>query len=223
MKRHDTEGHDTEGRPTTVADLVAAAARLASGPQRTILGITGAPGAGKSTLGERIVEALGPERAVLVPMDGFHLANAVLAARGVRDVKGAIQTFDDAGYAALLERIRHQRPGEIVYAPHFDRDLEEAIAGSIEVHPDVPLVVTEGNYLLADDGAWPRVRACLTECWFLDLSPEVRRERLVARHIAFGKSPEAARAWALGTDEANAALIAATAERADRLFRMGEG
>ncbi|KHL03506.1 nucleoside/nucleotide kinase family protein [Sinomonas humi] len=208
---------------TTLADLIEAATRLASGKRRTILGITGAPGAGKSTLGEGIVEALGPERAVLVPMDGFHLADAVLAARGLRDVKGAIHTFDDAGYAALLERIRHPRPGEIVYAPRFDRNLEEPIAGSIEVRPDVPLVVTEGNYLLADDGAWPRVRACLTECWFLEPAPDVRRERLIARHVAFGKSPEAARAWALGTDEANAALIAATAERADRVLRIAEG
>ncbi|MCH6471908.1 nucleoside/nucleotide kinase family protein [Sinomonas terrae] len=207
----------------TVADLIGAATRLASPDRRAILGITGAPGAGKSTLGERIVEALGPERAVLVPMDGFHLADAVLAARDLRHVKGAIHTFDDAGFASLLERIRQQRPGEIVYAPRFDRHLEEPIAGSIEVRPDVPLVVTEGNYLLADDGAWPRVRACLTECWFLDPQPDVRRERLVARHVAFGKSPDAARAWALGTDEANAALIATTAARADRVLRVVEG
>ncbi|WP_138445348.1 nucleoside/nucleotide kinase family protein [Sinomonas susongensis] len=211
-----------EVREATVAELVEAAAELASGPQRAILGITGPPGAGKSTLGGQIVEALGPDRAVLVPMDGFHLADAVLAAHGLRDVKGAIHTFDAAGYAALVERIRHQRLGETVYAPHFDRTLEEPIAGSIEVRPEVPLVVTEGNYLLADDGAWPRVRACLTECWFLDPPPDVRRERLVARHVAFGKDPDAARAWALGTDEANAALIAATADRADRVFRLAE-
>lgn len=218
-----TTGMGPRARPTTLADLIDAAAGLAAGPQRAILGITGAPGAGKSTLGERIVEALGPDRAVLVPMDGFHLADAVLAARSLRDVKGAIHTFDDAGYAALLRRIRDQRPGETVYAPHFDRSLEEPIAGSIEVRPEVPLVVTEGNYLLADDGAWPRARACLTECWFLDPAPDVRRERLVARHVAFGKSPDDARAWALGTDEANAALIEGTAGRADRVFRIVEG
>lgn len=207
---------------TGIEDLVDAAARLAAGPVRAILGIAGAPGAGKSTLAERIVRELGPERAVLVPMDGFHLANEVLVTRGLRDVKGAIETFDDAGFACLLERLRDQHPGEIVYAPHFDRRLEEPIAGSIPVRPEVPLVVTEGNYLLADDGAWPRVRACLNECWFLDPEPDVRRERLVARHVTFGKSPEAARAWALGTDEANAALIATTAVRADRVLRSVE-
>jgi pantothenate kinase len=204
----------------SAAELVELAASLADSGRRAILGITGAPGAGKSTLGERIVSALGPERAVLVPMDGFHLANAVLAARGLHGVKGAIQTFDDAGYASLLERIRRPEPGEIVYAPSFDRALEEPIAGSIPVRPEVPLVVTEGNYLLADDGAWPRVRACLTECWFLDADPELRRERLVSRHVAFGKSPDAARAWALGTDENNAVLIEAMVARADRVLRV---
>ncbi|WP_228489068.1 hypothetical protein [Raineyella fluvialis] len=122
----------------TVEELVDAASELAASGRRTILGITGAPGAGKSLLGGRLVEALGPTRAVLVPMDGFHLANAVLLAHGLRQVKGAIQTFDDAGYANLLERIRGQQPGDIVYAPSFDRDLEEPIAGSIPVFADVP-------------------------------------------------------------------------------------
>jgi pantothenate kinase len=204
----------------SVAELIGFASGLADSGERTILGITGAPGAGKSTLGRRIVESLGPERAVLVPMDGFHLANEVLLARGLRGVKGAIQTFDDAGYASLLERIRRQAPGEIVYAPSFDRTLEEAIAGSIPVRAEVPLVVTEGNYLLADDGAWPRVRASLTECWFLDTDPELRRERLVARHVAFGKNPDDARAWALGSDEDNAVLIEAMSSRADRVLRV---
>jgi pantothenate kinase len=215
--------HGNGVRSTTtasVAELVELAAALAAPGERAILGITGAPGAGKSTLGERIVSALGPDQAVLVPMDGFHLANAVLASRGLRDVKGAIQTFDDAGYAVLLERLRGQLPGETVYAPSFDRALEEAIAGSIPVPAEVPLVVTEGNYLLADSGAWPRVRASLIECWFLDADPELRRERLVARHVAFGKAPDDARAWALGSDEENAVLIEALASRADRIVRI---
>lgn len=204
----------------TLAELIELAAGFCARGERTILGITGAPGAGKSTLGERIVASLGPQRAVLVPMDGFHLANEVLLARGLRGVKGAIETFDDAGFASLLERIRHQGAEEIVYAPSFDRTLEEAVAGSIPVRAEVPLVVTEGNYLLADDGAWPRVRASLTECWFLDADPDLRRERLVARHVAFGKNPDDARAWALGSDEDNAVLIEALAARADRVFRV---
>ena len=148
--------------------------------------------------GARIVEFLGPSRAVLVPMDGYHLANAVLKARGLRAVKGAIETFDDAGYAVLLQRLAAQRPGETVYAPGFNRDLEAAIAGSIPVSPEVPLVVTEGNYLLADRGFWPQVRVCLTESWFLDPEPEQRRQWLIARHISHGKSAWEARSglWA---------------------------
>jgi len=210
--------------PTTVflEELLSAAGRLAKAGRRTILGIAGAPGAGKSTLGTRIVEHLGPSRAVLVPMDGFHLANAVLLARGQRQLKGAIETFDDAGYAALLQRLVAQRAGETVYAPSFDRNLEESIAGSIPISPDIPLVVAEGNYLLADQGAWPQVRACLDESWFLEPEPEHRRGWLIARHIAYGKSPEDAREWALGTDERNAALIGSTAARADRVLRIAD-
>lgn len=206
--------------PVSVDDLVDLAGELAASGRRAILGITGAPGAGKSLLGGRLVDELGPSLAVLVPMDGFHLANVVLLANGLRQVKGAIQTFDDAGYANLLERIRDQEEGEVVYAPSFNRDLEEPIAGSIPVFADVPLVVTEGNYLLADAGAWPRARACLTETWFLDPEPDHRRDWLIRRHMAYGKSEQDARDWALGSDEDNARLIEAMAHRADRVLRV---
>jgi pantothenate kinase len=207
---------------STADELVALADGLASRRHRTVLGITGSPGAGKSTLGQHIVDSLGPERAVLVPMDGFHLANSVLAERGLRHVKGAIETFDDAGYASLLDRICSQGPNEVVYAPAFERTLEEPVAGSIPVRPSVPLVVTEGNYLLAGSGSWPKVRACLTECWFLEAEHGLRRKRLVARHMAFGKSQEDAISWAHGSDEANAALIESLSHRADRIIRLAE-
>lgn len=203
----------------TLPDLVARARGLADGGRRAILGIVGAPGAGKSTLADAIVDALGAA-AVLVPMDGYHLANAQLVALGRRDRKGAIDTFDDAGYAALLRRLRDQADDEIVYAPRFDRSIEESLAGSIAVDPQVPLVVTEGNYLLSDGGRWPAARACLDECWYLDTSPEVRQAWLVARHESFGKDPDSARHWALVRDERNADLIAATADRADLRVRL---
>lgn len=204
-------------------ELLSAAADLASQGRREILGITGAPGAGKSTLAHALVEALGPGLAVLVPMDGFHLANAVLLSLGLRQVKGAIDTFDDLGYSNLLQRIRNQQPGETIYAPTFDRNLEEPIAGSIVVTSEVPLVITEGNYLLAETGAWPRSRDCLSQSWFLDPDGPDRLQWLIARHEAFGRSPEQARRWALGSDEANARLILSTAHRADRLIRLGGG
>ncbi|PYI66413.1 nucleoside/nucleotide kinase family protein [Arthrobacter livingstonensis] len=206
--------------PVHLDDLISSAGALAAGGGRVILGITGAPGAGKSTVGTRIVDSLGPDKAVLVPMDGFHLANAVLLANGLRQVKGAIETFDDAGYAKLLQRIREQKSGEIIYAPSFNRDLEEPIAGSIPVTADVPLVVTEGNYLLAEAGAWPSARECLTESWFLDPEQDRRHHWLITRHMDYGKSAEDARLWALGSDEDNARLIEAMAHRADRVLRV---
>jgi len=201
-------------------ELVDSAACLAAHGTRVILGITGAPGAGKSTLGKQIVNCLGPKRAVLVPLDGFHLADVVLRAHGLLERKGAIQTFDDAGYAALLQRVRGQWAGETIYAPDFDRGIEEPIAGSITVRAEVPLVVTEGNYLLADLGEWPKARACLTESWFLDPKQDDRHDRLIARHMEYGKSEEAARSWALGSDETNAQFIESMAARAGRVLRL---
>ncbi|MBX9246994.1 nucleoside/nucleotide kinase family protein [Actinotalea ferrariae] len=203
------------------AALLERARELGSGPRR-LLGITGPPGAGKSTLAAAVAAALG-ERAVLVPMDGFHLAQAELVRLGRADRKGAPDTFDAAGFVALLARLRRAGGSggdETVYAPTFDRALEEPVAGAIPVGPHVPLVVVEGNYLLHDDGPWARVAPLLDEAWYVEVDDDVRRERLVARHVAFGKEPAAARAWTLGPDERNARLIAAGRGRADRVARL---
>lgn len=206
--------------PALLARAAALAApdadRLAADrPGRRLLGLAGPPGAGKSTLAAAVVAALG-DRAVLVPMDGFHLAQAELVRLGRADRKGAPDTFDVDGFLALLGRLRDQRPGDpAVYAPRFDRDLEEALAGAVPVAADVPLVVVEGNYLLHDEGSWARVRGLLDEVWYLDLADDVRVGRLVARHVAHGRSPDAAREWVLRSDEANARLVARGRGRAD--------
>ncbi|TDC82600.1 nucleoside/nucleotide kinase family protein [Micromonospora sp. KC606] len=201
-------------------DLVARARALAEAGPRQLLGIAGAPGAGKSTLAERIVAAVGPA-ARLVPMDGFHLAQAALERLGRADRKGAADTFDANGYVSLLRRLRRKEPSA-VWAPAFRRDIEEPVAGAIEVPPAVRLVVTEGNYLLLTNPPWDEVRTLLHEVWFLDLDARLRLRRLVARHEAYGRSPADAAAWAHGSDEANAALVTSTADRADLVVRLAD-
>lgn len=196
---------------------VARAAAVVRPGERRLLGLAGAPGAGKSTVAARLVEALAPD-AVLVPMDGFHLAGAELRRLGRADRKGAPDTFDVAGYVHLLRRLR-ERTDPVVYAPAFHREIEEAVAGVLPVPAAVPLVVTEGNYLLLDEGPWAAVRPLLDECWYVDVPDGPRVERLVARHVAHGRSAEAARAWVLRSDERNAELVAATAHRADWRLR----
>ena len=190
-----------------------ARALLVSG-QRKILGIAAAPGAGKSTLAQSLLLALG-QQAQIVPMDGFHLANSELQRLGRAGRKGAPDTFDAQGYVNLLRRLQHQQPGETVYAPEFRRDLEEGIAGAIAVEATTPLIITEGNYLLLEEGAWSAVREVLDEVWFLDLDATVRHQRLLERHMRFGRSQEAALEWIAVTDEPNAQRIERTRSRAD--------
>lgn len=191
------------------------------GGSRRLLGVAGAPGAGKSTLTELLSRELPEGSCVVVPMDGFHLADVALDALGRRDRKGAPDTFDAGGYAALLQRIRAQMPGDdVVWAPMFERELEQPLAGAIAVEAEVPLVITEGNYLLLDDGPFAGVRALLDVCWFAETPEDLRHERLIARHERFGKPPSAARDWALGPDEANARLVTATGHRADARVRL---
>lgn len=207
--------------PTTFDDLLARARDLAADGRRAVLGIAGGPGSGKTTLAERLVRELNGSRrpwVAHVPMDGFHLADAELDRLGRRDRKGAPDTFDAAGYAALLRRL-HEDGDDVVYAPGFERVLEQPIAGVIPVPPEARLVVTEGNYLLLDAGAWARVRARLDEVWFCELPEPERIRRLVARHEEFGKGHEEAVAWVMGSDQRNAALVATTRDRADLVVR----
>jgi pantothenate kinase len=197
----------------SIDDLVARARRLARPGARRILGLTGPPGAGKSSLAAAIVAEVGG-LAVIVPMDGFHLTNSELERLGRRERKGAPDTFDAEGYVALLRRLRSD-DGEVVYAPAFPRETDEPLADGIAVPRRVPLVVTEGNYLLLDSGPWAAIRSLLDETWYLEPDDRTRIDRLIDRHVRHGKSLEEARAWVAGSDESNAALIAATRDRAD--------
>ena len=185
--------------------------------ERKIVGIVAPPGAGKSTFAEAIHRAF-PLQSQIVPMDGFHLANVALARLGRAARKGAADTFDALGFLNLLHRIKAQTPDEIIYAPDFRRDLEEPVAGAIAVLASTPLIIVEGNYLLADDAPWAGLRGVLDEVWYLDVDEAIRQERLLHRHMQWGRTREAALAWMASTDAPNARWIETTRHRADRFI-----
>ena len=201
----------------SVPEAVARAASLAAG-SRALLGIVGCPGAGKSTLSAVITA--GVASSVVVPMDGFHMSNDELIRLGRRNRKGAPDTFDVDGFVAVLERVRGQTADDLVTAPRYDRVASAPIPDAITVTADDALVITEGNYLLLDDSPWDAVRPLLDEVWFVDIDDAVRVPRLIARHIAFGKSPAEAEEWVMRSDEANAALVSTTRSRADVVVQI---
>jgi len=212
---------------TDTAALARRATALLDGDRRVVLGIVGPPGAGKSTLVEDLVERLrtapppssGSDWVAHVPMDGFHLADAQLDRLGRRDRKGAPDTFDSGGYLATLRRVTDDSDAA-VYAPGFERGLEQPIAAAVVVPPEARLVVTEGNYLLLPDGDWPAIRSVMAEVWYVDLPAAERTRRLVARHVASGKTATEARRWVERVDEANARLVEDTRRHADLVVGM---
>ena len=215
--------------PVTLAALVDRIVRLsAREPGVVVVGIAGAPGAGKTTLAERLTSLLNdgesaPERQQYahVPMDGFHLSDQELTRLGLLERKGAPETFDAYGYAALLRRLREAR-SPVVYAPGFERTIEQPIAGVVPVYSSVRTVLTEGNYLLLDQPGWREVRAQCTEIWYCEQEEDLRIGRLIGRHSAFGKTPAEAREWVERVDEPNARLIEATRDRADLVIRESD-
>jgi len=199
-----------------LADLAARARALMASGQRVVLGIVGPPGVGKSTLAQALVREIG-ERAAYLPMDGFHLPQARLRALGTRDRMGAPETFDAGAFATLVEAVVAS-PGRSLTAPGFDRTVEEPVLDGVRIGAAARLVVTEGNYLLLPGDDWERARARMAAVWQLRLAEEVRRERLLARHIAFGKSPAQALEWMTRVDEPNARLVQSYAARADLII-----
>lgn len=195
-------------------DLASWIRAQADGVDRYVFGIAGPPGSGKSTLAARLGDELG---APVVPMDGFHLPNTVLRARGFLEVKGAPETFDAAAFVDLVGALRDT--SRVVSCPIFDRVTDEAVPDGLGVGPDDVVVVVEGNYLLLDRPPWDRLVDLVDAIAYLDVPVGVRRRRLVARHVEFGRDPADAAEFVLRSDEANAVLVDASRSRADLLVR----
>jgi pantothenate kinase len=193
---------------------IARAILLQDSPQRFVLGVVGKPGVGKSTFTDYLREQLSSELVAILPMDGFHMSNEKLIELGRRERKGAPDTFDVDDFAQVLSKVRDGYGVEIKF-PIFNREIEASIPNAGVIPAGVQLVIVEGNYLLHDQSGWEKITSYLNESWFLSVDDDLRLERLIARHIEFGKSPEDAKAWSQGTDEANARLIQLTQPRAD--------
>jgi pantothenate kinase len=207
-----------------VEDLVTSA--QASPGRRFLLGIAGAPGAGKSTLAAALVDHINTSRrpgvvASSLPMDGFHLSNDQLEARGLTMRKGAAETFDVHGFVALLARASHDIDHD-VFVPDYDRRLHEPVAGRLVIPSGSRLVVVEGNYLALADGGWELVRPFLDRLWFLDTPSEVRRRRCLERQRDGGRTRAEAEAWVRDVDEPNARRIYETVPAADLVVRADE-
>lgn len=205
-------------REISSEEAKAIVAELASGTARTIIGIVGKPGGGKSTLSKYLLKGMDPTLVSVVPMDGFHLSNKVLKELGKSDRKGAQDTFDVKGFTTLIERIKRDSADPIYY-PVFDRSIEESIAAQGVVYPSTRVVIVEGNYLMHDKDGWEEVSPLLDQKWYAYLDEDIRISRLISRHIAFGKDPESAKAWAKGSDQVNAELIETGVARCDFLIR----
>lgn len=211
--------------PSLVVAARTAVAPLRSPDRRRIMiGITGAPAAGKSTLASSLAADFrldgGPDAAVAVGMDGYHLANSELDRLGVASRKGAPETFDAYGFVALLRRLRAAEE-PIVYVPSYSRTLHESIGGVVPVKADVEVIVVEGNYLLLDKEPWDHVRELLDLAIYLDTAAGIRLPSLLRRQRSRGLDRDAAHDWVYRSDEANADLVASTRDRADLILRRG--
>ncbi len=203
-----------------IASIAAAIFRRAAKSKRFMVAIAGAPGSGKSTLAERLREVLPQEVSIVVPMDGFHYDDIVLEQRGLRPRKGAPETFDFAGFAALLKRIRAGEPE--VAIPVFDRSMELSRAGAAIVGADVKFVLVEGNYLLLDEHPWSSLAGLFDYSVFVDVpKPELER-RLMERWRGHGKSDAAARDWIASNDMPNIDRVLAKRRAADLTLAVSE-
>jgi len=199
--------------------LAEIAALLDGSKPRTIIGIVGKPGAGKSTVVAEIQKQFSPEEVAIIPMDGYHLSNDELIQLNRRDRKGAPDTFDVEGFTSLIAKVKNELDQEHTF-PIFHREIEASKADEGRVSIKARVIVIEGNYLFSDEHNWSGVFPLLDQSWFIEIDDEVRMQRLIARHIKYGKSPQEAESWSKGSDEANAKFITETAHKAQRIIKL---
>lgn len=201
---------------TTLSELVE---WIAKAPPHRVLGIVGPPGSGKSTLAANLSAELDFPHAV-IPMDGFHYPQARLVELGRRERMGAPDTFDAPALATKL--VEAKEGLATVFFPEFDRTIEEPTEARIAVKPQDSLIIVEGNYLLLDDPHWRPVGDVLDASVYVDIPDSVRIPRLIKRHVDFGKSLDDATAWVHRVDNANAAIVAASATNASVIYRPAD-
>lgn len=203
---------------TALADMIH---DLRDTQSRVLVGVAGAPASGKSTLAEEVAKRLRLQRcpAHVVPMDGFHLDNDILDARGLRARKGAPETFDAQGFVLMVDRLRK---GQEVVIPRFDRARDIAIAGATAVAADCPVVLVEGNYLLFDEYPWAQLAPLWDIAAYIDVPIEDLRSRLIQRWLTHGLSRTAATKRAEGNDIPNAQRVIDRALPADLILTTGQ-
>lgn len=222
-------------QPEELANQIIKAFHKSSAHKRLMVAVAGAPASGKSTLAEWLAELINDQLqaqadeapAIVVPMDGFHLDNAILASRGWQAVKGAPHTFDVSGLQALLTRLcdtpagpsepsepSEPGSGEPLYIPVFDRsmDLARCAASAVEAHHKIILV--EGNYLLLDRPGWGDLARYFDLSVMLEVPLDILKTRLIERWVSHGMAADAARQRALSNDIPNAIVVSEESKQA---------
>jgi pantothenate kinase len=201
-----------------IASIAAAIFKRAAGTRRFVVAIAGPPGSGKSTLAANLHEVLPENASVVVPMDGFHFDDVILDQRGLRQRKGAPETFDYAGFEALLKRIRSVEPE--IAIPVFDRSMELSRAGAAVIGAETKFILVEGNYLLLDEAPWSALSGLFDFGIFVDVPRFELERRLLERWRDHGKSEEQARAWVASNDMPNVDRVLARRRQADLVIGM---